>query len=626
MPMAKKNLNTVARLAMGTAMLTVISACDSRVANNSYTDIMPMPSVGGVTPAQTTTVVITPSYVTPGAPTYVESSQAANVQTFESIYGQPVSQAASGSIVASQPYTPPSYNDGTVVSQSLPAPVALTYAESTQPTYTQQTMAAVEPMTYTAAPEVIYSDAPVMDDSLVYGDTLVSSSYRVETVAEPAEIVPSSTSTYTMIEDFAAPAPVAMETYALDDMPAMEPAMMAPTPQPMEPLGFEAESSMPSPIYSEMSSTYSEALPMTDAMAMPADTMMVETMPETMAPMAPMAPMAQPMPMDGGFQIISNEEALTTYDSSAPMPSMDGLGDQSGLMPMPMPVEPTLGGAYAVTAPAVDVAVLAVPVLESSPLPRSKNFVTAATVATVAVAAPVDTSLAMAPVPRPRPAKAAPKVAAKTDKADEYATLTAPLPQPRPDYKKPMAVATSSGTYVSIGALSDAPGFEINETLETAMVATDTVDKAAPVAPSAPAVLPVQEASIRTAEAITPSAAPSAAVDTSGSELSGTSWRLIEVGATPVSVNAELHFDGASGFAGGQGPCNSYGGEFTNVGEGKFSMANIFSTETACSSIELEKKYLEALGNADRYEIAPGFSDLTLLDESGSKIAQFKAF
>jgi len=139
---------------------------------------------------------------------------------------------------------------------------------------------------------------------------------------------------------------------------------------------------------------------------------------------------------------------------------------------------------------------------------------------------------------------------------------------------------------------------------------------------------PAREEAIEVAALTVPTAETEAETEaaTETSELSGTSWRLVQIDDSQVSVNTELHFDGASGFAGGQGPCNSYGGEFRSVDAGRFSMANIFATDTSCSSIDIEGRYLEALKKADTYEIAPGFSEMSLLDGNGREIVRFKAF
>jgi len=109
-------------------------------------------------------------------------------------------------------------------------------------------------------------------------------------------------------------------------------------------------------------------------------------------------------------------------------------------------------------------------------------------------------------------------------------------------------------------------------------------------------------------------------------ELSGTSWRLSTLEGTNVPASAELHFDGGSGFAGGQGICNNYGGEFSESLKGDFEMSNIFSTETECEHYALEKKYIVALESASTYRMAPGLRELMLVGPNGKTIATFEAF
>jgi len=109
-------------------------------------------------------------------------------------------------------------------------------------------------------------------------------------------------------------------------------------------------------------------------------------------------------------------------------------------------------------------------------------------------------------------------------------------------------------------------------------------------------------------------------------ELSGTSWRLSSLRGEAVPASAELHFDGNSGFAGGQGICNNYGGEFSETLKGEFDMGNIFSTETKCENLGLEKDYIVALESASKYRMAPGLKELMLIGPDGKTLATFAAF
>jgi len=91
-------------------------------------------------------------------------------------------------------------------------------------------------------------------------------------------------------------------------------------------------------------------------------------------------------------------------------------------------------------------------------------------------------------------------------------------------------------------------------------------------------------------------------------ELSGTSWRLSSLRGEAVPASAELHFDGNSGFAGGQGICNNYGGEFSE------------------ENLGLEKDYIVALESASKYRMAPGLKELMLIGPDGKTLATFAAF
>lgn len=634
MPMAKKRPNTVTRLAMGTAMLTVISGCDNRGIGNSYNELTG-PATGGVpaqpvrayvpAPAPTTTVVIESGYVAPGAPTYTETSQAANVQTFESVYGAPVTETAATTQVDSAGYTMPSYDDGAVIAQPLSAP-----------TYTQQVVAATQP-TYDPAP------APMPAETLVYGESLTTSSYAV--TPQPIMATTTTTTVYTdtMAGEPMMAAPAPTESYTLESLPVfgtetlapemMAPAMMAPAMVGAETMGYEpmAPEAAPMPQTESAALSYIDSIPMTDAMAMdhtPASNQPVGepmTSPgfvvsDSAVEYAPIPTPAVPQPTmaapsySGAVEIIGNDEAAATYDST-PLPAStgDGLGDQTGgqyrIAPMAELTEFFRNDATSFATKPVRMAALPAPELETSPLPRAKS-VTAAIV-------PVELSPLTAPVPRPRPVF-----------EGDYAALAAPLPQPRPEYTRPVTVATTSGEYISVGSLPVAPSMTAPAVVDKAMIAGDAVAMAEPAA-QAPVV---QEASIRMPEPEVPTVEEAATLkphphqSTAFSELSGTSWRLTEVDATPVSVNAELHFDGASGFAGGQGPCNSYGGEYSHSDGQRFRMDNIFATRASCPDIDLEQAYIEALKKAGAYEITKNFSDLALLDRNGNTIARFKAF
>ena len=167
-----------------------------------------------------------------------------------------------------------------------------------------------------------------------------------------------------------------------------------------------------------------------------------------------------------------------------------------------------------------------------------------------------------------------------------------------------------------VSAAPEAPAEEPAEEMkaEDAMAAEAASDEAETVELAyAPDLAAVTEQRPRTAPAVT-------------SKLSGTSWRLVELDGAAVEGDAELHFDGSSGFAGGQGPCNSYGGEYKNDEPGSFRMSSIFATEMPCEQRELEGAYIEMLETARGYETTAKLESLELIGTDGEIVARFKAF
>jgi len=108
--------------------------------------------------------------------------------------------------------------------------------------------------------------------------------------------------------------------------------------------------------------------------------------------------------------------------------------------------------------------------------------------------------------------------------------------------------------------------------------------------------------------------------------LSGTSWRVIEISGEEADITAELHFDGDSGFAGGQGPCNSYGGEYMNKTPGEFKMGGVFTTQLSCDVRTKELGYIASLRLAVAYETTPDLRMLSVLDDEDNVVLRFEAF
>lgn len=245
------------------------------------------------------------------------------------------------------------------------------------------------------------------------------------------------------------------------------------------------------------------------------------------------------------------------------------------------------------------------------------------------------------PMPRLRPARSTALHAASLDspipvKRPELAeaVLRSPLPLMRPTNR----VSVTARAITDAPALTDTP--EMIEVDVTYADDSPVVEEGTEVAALSPAPeMPASKAAEAGTETRAPVPAPEpghievAALETlddasmeEARELSGTSWRLTTLNGATVDGEAELHFDGTSGFAGGQSFCNNYGGEFLEKLDGTFDMANIFSTETSCEHLTQEKKYIVALERAARYRVEPGMKELKLIGPDGDTIATFSAF
>jgi heat shock protein HslJ len=111
------------------------------------------------------------------------------------------------------------------------------------------------------------------------------------------------------------------------------------------------------------------------------------------------------------------------------------------------------------------------------------------------------------------------------------------------------------------------------------------------------------------------------------SQLFNVEWQLVKVGgqAAPPGAGdrkATLVFSDSTGRAGGFAGCNGASGVFTLRGD-SLSFGPVVSTKMACSQgMDLEQKYIAALGAARAYRMADG--DLILLGDEG-EIARFAA-
>lgn len=86
-------------------------------------------------------------------------------------------------------------------------------------------------------------------------------------------------------------------------------------------------------------------------------------------------------------------------------------------------------------------------------------------------------------------------------------------------------------------------------------------------------------------------------------------WLLTSIGGKPVRLAkgaAFISFDADEGRAGGNGGCNSFGGEYEASGDA-IKFGNLVSTMMACGSgnrMDVERRFLDALQEAERFEIS----------------------
>lgn len=109
--------------------------------------------------------------------------------------------------------------------------------------------------------------------------------------------------------------------------------------------------------------------------------------------------------------------------------------------------------------------------------------------------------------------------------------------------------------------------------------------------------------------------------------LESTRWELTNVYDNTDSINvsagkAFLRFDLQKGSVGGNGSCNSYGGQLTIHGD-SLTISHIFSTKMYCEGVQaIENAFLKALEETDHYVIN---GNILYLYRSDKLILTFKA-
>lgn len=101
-------------------------------------------------------------------------------------------------------------------------------------------------------------------------------------------------------------------------------------------------------------------------------------------------------------------------------------------------------------------------------------------------------------------------------------------------------------------------------------------------------------------------------------DLVGTSWRLTQLDGQPVAPNVSSTLIISADSVGGNGGCNTYGGDLAQTPDG-IDISQVFSTMMACDGLDQEQAFFAALDATDAYALVD--DDLQLLG-NGTVLAQ----
>ena len=563
-----RSMSMASRLAAATALTGTLAACDGRLGDATDGLFTPL-STGSATEA----ALQSPPPVAPGNPIYIGGSQTANDALYQQTYGAPL-EGSGQSLPVQQSFANSVYQDTAIAAAPIldipGGPVIDAGVLPSSPAYTPEAIAYSQPV-MVEQPAVSVLAAPVIQQPALqqpaFQQPVLQYSAPIMATPEPAFPV-MGTAPISAPQSTLLPTQIFTDASAVDGPRDIE-SLLDGMPEQTLPYGSSA---------SHRYSVAEEVLP-------------------SLAALPEYTPLQYSMPTE---TVDTNAFTTGFTDITQPAPAFE---------PNATVEVAALGGAY-------------VPMPRARPARIGPVFDTVKEVAALAPPAPA------APVPTARPKM-----------------MRTPVPK-----RRPVQFASLSGR-----AITDAPALtappvmiEVDPVFLDSPSFTSEADGSAPAIETA-ALAPMQEPNepvtkVPELTATKPeqpetdlAALPSTAEMTAPrvdiaedigdlKELSGTSWRLSSLEGTDVPASAELHFDGGSGFAGGQGICNNYGGEFSESLKGDFEMSNIFSTETECEHYALEKKYIAALETASNYRMAPGLRELMLVGPGGKTIATFEAF
>jgi copper homeostasis protein (lipoprotein) len=107
-----------------------------------------------------------------------------------------------------------------------------------------------------------------------------------------------------------------------------------------------------------------------------------------------------------------------------------------------------------------------------------------------------------------------------------------------------------------------------------------------------------------------------AAAAVSDAPITDTYWKLTELLGKPVDTAVKrkeifLQFDKEVGRVTGSGGCNSVSGTYTVEANGKITMSKMISTRMACSAMQDESAFLQALSKVNTYIVSGNMLQLT---------------
>ncbi len=568
-----KSMSVASRLAAATALTGTLAACDGR-------SVGVADSIFGPSAVKAPSQVAEKAPAAPGNPVYIGGSKTANDALYQQTYGAPI-QGSGQSIPVQQTYASSVYQDATIQSSpilDIPGGPLIDAGISTGvPTYTSETVA--------------YS-APVLSEQTSYSIPIPTTTLDA---AQPAYVapLPASQGTFSTEPEYLPqsallPTTIFSDASASNEVRDIEP-LLDTLPQQSVPYGSSA------------SHRYSAPVETVSVVSVEADLPQYSAIVES-----PVPGLIEAEPLAADFSTYPIAESV---EASVEVASLGS----STFMPFPRARPARIGPVFEdkVVAQSAPPKAVQPAAIRTSPLPlrRPLNMITdagrAITDAPALTEPPKMIEVEAVFVDElPEETKAAPVI--------ETAALAPPVAE------KTMTDAVESSPSVITSVKAKKP-VEVKEPTvvakEIAAIEQPKIDPDTYQEVKVTVVASVEAPRLEIAEDIGDL-----------KELSGTSWRLSTLRGKSVPASAELHFDGNSGFAGGQGICNNYGGEFSETLKGAFDMGNIFSTETECKDLRLEKDYIVALESASKYRMAPGLKELMLIGPDGKTLATFAAF